>query len=1474
MVLSAAAAAVGGFLFEKLAETAVEEGGRGLWSRIADRSARRALSSACAVAIEAAILRAPALAEDLRSHSFSGGVIVPLVRALLERPSTLLDSERLAAEYVAMFVERFAVDEDCDAALARVFQTSRPQLISAFEAFLATLKDELYTTEHWREAQHYHSLEIASSRVDRILTILEGDRQDARARRVDLGRALADARVASAEMRAWPDDIHGLRLETPALDRLIARVKTEPAGRTLLVGEAGTGKSALLSRLAAALEDQGLTVFAIKADQLPATLCSLADLARALGVEEGLEDRIAALAADRPVALLLDQLDAVSDVMDRQSNRMQLLLQLVHGLDARARDRGRRLPIHVVVSSRPFEAAHDARFQQLKADTLQLDLLSDEQVAAVLEHLGVAIEKVDEALRRTLRRPFALKLYADIVIRGGGSDDIASAGLLDAWLASADLGIGAERRETTDFLLMLAEEMVATETLWRPVDAFDLRHGPAVRRAAAAGLIVRSGGRVGFSHQSWLDDFQARTFRTGLDLAEYAWDRQDSLFIRASVLRGLERLRVRDVRSYEAALGAMLGSCRTRRHLLHLVADIVATASEPLPFEAAWVAHWIDHDVPLASRALRHVAPRWDRWRNGLRGELPTLMNIDDLQWQAARLLAREVRHDASHVARLIDRYWDDPARDRLVFEILELADFVGLEVRERLRRIFGRTPIDAHSVAHMIRALRAERRYDDAADVTVLWLETQDLRRGRPVTIYDLERLAEDAPLALARKLLPWFEAVAVRDLGPTNPVVAQFPRSVSLPYSRHDRREQGSPFEALHLSIVNLGRQDPAALWKLLAPCAQIEVDEVQELVATGLAAAGGPLAQQALEYLLADPRRLQISHIITSRDGLITSVPGWHSQELVRAIVPALDDERLTRLRDAIEAWSCYNDGDPATDGPELASQRLLWSDHARFPLLEALPARLLSPARLETIREWRAQNPALGPAEDEEMGGWVGPPVTHEEMAELADAEILARLDEFPDGSGEHRWSVPISRSGGVRELARAFAEFGKAHPARALALAGMLSSDRHQCAAGSLLRELSAEKDIDGSALLQLVMELDRRGFQSPEFRQDAASALQKIAVAQKGLDDAGVAVLEGWIEREPDVISAQIQRRLEFDIRDREARNGAGHCEPMLFGAGLGMEVLPQENFTILAAISNALLFRELPDYQAWSDVLERHLDDPEDPAVWTAILLWRGDHLRMADPTRVSQFLDRLWELHRGAWLDVRLVRFLWQLRSRIPERVKIDVMARWLGAGGKRERQAAAELVTAAHIVCPDSDLDRILFERLDRDDAFTEAGIMFSAAAAWRERDPAIRSVAHQMVMKALPVADDMAAKALARAVNRRSTMIRDTRTKDLLSALIENEAVFREAMDHRFCEALQGLLLYPGYDDVVLTVVERAVPLITRAGPQRAVGEDLVRVAIALQRGSVALRPRAMDVYERLLDAAVHGAEEAAEASLSR
>lgn len=69
------------------------------------------------------------------------------------------------------------------------------------------------------------------------------------------------------------------------------------------------------------------------------------DLAHDLGMSGDLEQELLSLAVEAPVVLIIDQLDAVSEVMDQSSQRMQVLLRLASRLQEAESQEGNKLPV-------------------------------------------------------------------------------------------------------------------------------------------------------------------------------------------------------------------------------------------------------------------------------------------------------------------------------------------------------------------------------------------------------------------------------------------------------------------------------------------------------------------------------------------------------------------------------------------------------------------------------------------------------------------------------------------------------------------------------------------------------------------------------------------------------------------------------------------------------------------------------------------------------------------------------------------------------------------------------------------------------------------------------------------------------------------------------------------------------------------------------------------------------------------------
>lgn len=1467
-----------GIILGALSEAALDYVGSRGFAFLKSREAKEEIAELGAQAIEAGILHVPALAEHLRSESFAKNVFAPFLEALISDPSQLPDPERLADEYVATFVERFAGASGRDATLRRIFQTDPSELNVAFVAILVELRSLLYKSKHWRDLAHFTAAEMTLQNTQEIKAIL---RRQSRAREIDaidLEVARLDAKMGSDELRCWPRSILGRELYRPELDRLKSRVLAEASGATLLIGEAGSGKSALLSKLTEELEDGDVTVFGIKADTLPAGIATFEDVARSLGMQGSLDAELSALARATPVVLIIDQLDAVSDVMDRTTQRMQVLLRLVRYISDHS------LPVHVVVSSRPFEAAHDARFQRLSAEEFELALPSVEDVQDFLSTLDVDCRGVAQRFKETLRRPFALKLFVDLVQRGVPPNSVDSGSLLDRWVTTAELGTDDQRQDVLRLMERLASEMLATETLWRPIDVYQGIAKDALARAEACGLIVRSGSKIGFCHQSWLDDFQAKSFTTGNDLAEYAWLNQDSLFLRATVLRALERLREVDPSAYKRAVSALLWNEQTRRHLKHLVADVISTSFSPSAQDGAWVEALIRDDPILANRILGKVAEYWPKWRPMLKKCLPILMASNEFHWRAAQALAGEAKLDADHVVMLLKEHWHKPERDGLVFRVAEQSGVITPAVEALLSEILNRTPIDPYAVSHFVTGLLAGGRFREACRIVALWFGAQEIDRNKNPSLYAVEKLAQEAPREFVEELLPHFLACAAKIIEPYPVGIKRFSKSQSLPWDWDFDRDRDNIFDAFRGAMNSLACDDPVAASAVIKTIEGFHIDQVQEVAAQAYTAGGAPMAREACEFLLADERRFYIGDArVSPEPGVSTVESGLTSRELIEVIAPYLGDDEIAELRDRIESWSLYDSNFGRDDEPTWRLQRLKWADEHRMALLDRLPDRFLTPRRNRQVKEWRSfEKLPVSRSRGRSMATFVGSPMSSENMKHARDEDIFGILDEINDQAPERSRRRPISMDGGVIQLSRAFGAFGKDDPARAVALAqNKFVAGSHEHAAAELVDALSQVEDFPSQQLLDLIHELTERGFSSNTWKTQASWALARLAEKLSGLPDRTVAMLGSWLQNEPAVIASKIEQRIALDAENarRNARERVAP-EALLFNSYRlgGMRMVPQDNYSVLDAIFRGLIGREERAYEQWIAILERHAERDEDPHIWSFLLLCEGNWLYWADRDRVQALLRRLWDRDQRVFLNVDLVGMLWSNRGMFTDELIISVISTWFRADEEDFRQAAAELTEAFRLVKPESNVTMALETFLLDDPSPVLTGRLFTAGSAWRDGDPALRKSAHELLMKfvAGAAAGDQA-HAIASAVARRDTLLPDKLTRELILEIAGNENALAASLRGGFADALQSLLLYPGFDEPVMFVTERIAELIIekKGGKHREfIDKDFVQVAIALQHSDGPLRVRAMDVYEKLLDAGAYGAEEAAEDALGR
>lgn len=1288
-----------------------------------------------------------------------------------------------------------------------------------------------------------------------------------------------DITRGSRGLADWPQMIWGQHIDRPEFDDLIQRINRYPAGSTLVVGGAGTGKSALLAELYCALKASGQIVLAIKADMLSPDIVDFADLARDLGMSGDIEQELLSLAVEAPVVLIIDQLDAVSEVMDQSSQRMQVLLRLASRLQEAEGQEGSKLPIHVIVSSRPFEAKFDARFRLLDADELLLSLPPFERISALLGELGIDATVVPDSLKETLRSPFALGIYVDLAKTGLNPADLTAANLLDRWL-DKKLPVGAARASCMAFLRELAADMTQYESLWRPAAHYDPDYSEMLRWAESIGIVIREDASIGFSHQSWLDDFQAKTLRTAQGLADYAWSRQEGLFARGTILRGLEHMRRVDMASYEVAIRLLLPNPKTRRHLRHLVADFLASADDPSASDIAWVDWMARNDHALANRAFRQVAIRWPCWRAGLLPLLPFLLQDENHRWNAIMLLVREVAEDSSQVMDLVDRYWSDASHDGDVFSLCERSGIASERAIAHVRKILNRTALADWAISHYAKTLHENGNTHVALDLISFWAELQSEDRHNGIRVYGVEKIAAAAPLYCAERLLPWFVGVASRVVDDGRPG-HRYPQSSSVPYDWKYDSGEGHLTQLLRSMLEESAVSDPLGVRTLLATVVAVEIDEVQSLVADTLAANSAVFAEYALAFLLADQRRLHLGNdMLDDERGVGHMVCGWSSSTLIAQVIPHLALADIERIRDYIEAWEPWREELQEERDPAQRRQLLRWSDERRLRLLAELPTQVLTSRRRRQVEEWQVEQPTLQAKRGgRRMAQFVGSPMSHDQMAKASDDAVIKMLDAVNDHTGRHEHPKHWLK-GGVTELSRAFAAFAKSFPDRALRIIPRLQPDLHEQVTGAAIRELSAVEAVDARALKKLIWDAQSRGFSSTSFCHDVACAMEALAKRLKGLDGSDIELLRGWLQRDPNVLATEAIRHAELNKTNRE-RNEKPDQRPeaMLFGRGGGMHFLPQRNFTLLSAIAAGYVHRPGVDCDGWLAELELHVTHPEDPEVWSAILMFRSHELWWADAARVSGLIEAIWRTFPAAFEDAAVVQSLWRLRVRMHTSLQQEIVNFWLSHSDHKLRQIGGEFSAASVIVdsAASCGMGEIVEAVMAGSDISARSGVLFAAAAGWSELDLDIRSRSHAYLISVASIVSGFEAHALSTAVDRGERLPPDEMTRGLLASVAVNIDLLRESMGLLFVRSLQHLLLYPDFEMLVLELAEAATEL-ARTSPDRTVGGlydgEFIGLVIALQRSPIEIKTRAMTIYERLLDAEVYGAEDAAAFALRR
>lgn len=1242
-------------------------------------------------------------------------------------------------------------------------------------------------------------------------------------------------------------------IERPELTLIQHRIACADATSTVLLGPPGSGKSALLARVCTSAMDSGMIVIGIKADQLPLHINSIEDLSNYTNIPIRLDKAIALLAAEKPILLLIDQLDALADLMDLRSGRLNAVLQLIaccHGLPR----------VHLVCSCRELEFRRDARLSSLEAEQCPLTLPPWKRIQQTLVAAGISgADQWSENFRAILQTP----QYLDVFLRRHLETGLTS--VFDSYQAMLDEMW--ERKVNTPqkrvLIDLFTEFSMDQETHWAPRVRFE-NLSETVNELIYDGIFVERERQIGFRHQTMLEHARARHFtKTGVSLADYVRDRQVGLFVRPTVWSTLTYLRAADTQSYERTIAGMFAE-KVRLHLRHLLIDFLGMQACPYEHE---VLHMEGRLTVLddRKRVLAAIRGQAAWFRAFHKTHLPTVARwpVEEL-WNLIPIIEEAFHFAREECLEFIDKHLlPDPQKDELTWRCLHVLPDWDDKAVGRIQTLIRRAPAGRLWWGEDFAYVISDQQPDLAPKVvsTLLWRE---IEQGDTKTIgesesrrsissnplesanswYKLAAVADASPIEFLRELWPWFLEVAKLYYDSSTSTVLNEFRGRSPIFDRDVRWNHSRPIlESIEAATLKCASLSAADFLTITRASWAIDSEMVQIMLARGLAEAAHREPAMGLEFLSTDSRRLAL--------GCFSRGDEFYSCHLITALCDHLSDNRIRDLERLICNWSQYR------PKAELCSDQFEWDREARLRLLLAIPEGKRS-AELNTFIESEVgELPNAMRVRRRIGGGFIQrlSPMSKEEMRVAGDDELVKALTT-PPADDRPRWydnpDGELIEPGGCDEACQVLCELAKEDPARGASYVSMLIGRGVIGPVGRVLPVL-ADTDLSDEIALGLIPADGSSEPFSESFRSDAACLLYKRCRTGIGLPEKLCETLERWLYQ-------------DWSPRDGDSTsdNDEKNVQSILWGYRDGI-INSDDSFWVFEALTFGLLLQRLPKYSDWLSALEKHLDLHPSPKAWRSYcsdLKWITS--KACDRVRSTSLIDRLFAKMPSVRDSEEGVRLIDEVARTLPPLLLQSFIRHITDGDWPKKHQALGELLTSISFDTPQHSWARVELEtRLNQinmtaaeDEAFA-TGVAYAAAQLWEEFDH--RHEACQLLTKLIPVATPKVAAAIATVFWASEDFPADEHTEELIEALAKHPQILVEYAVSDFLPHLVTLVLHKR--ESVLRVCQAIVAARGRdlgniATDLYNCGGPLVSISMTLQRFPET-RLGALELFEELL-----------------
>lgn len=1292
---------------------------------------------------------------------------------------------------------------------------------------------------------------------------------------------LRELAAASRPLLTWPTTVGKDKwLGREEANLIEDRISSNEASITLILGKPGTGKSALLSFVARILIEKGFPVLGIKADMLPRSVTDLHKLQEYLCLSNPIAESLIGCIADKPPILIIDQLDALSELVDRNSERLNVLLNLIHSV-------AKTNKVHVVSSCRWFEYQHDVRLTTIDAERIDLTLPHWEEVEIVLKEAGFTVENIPEETKNLCSVPFHLKMLLDLKASDASSEIPTSfQSLLEKiWRQRVLTGDNASNR--VDLIEHLSNKMEENEELW-VASAFADKNPVALHELQCANILKFDDTelRVGFIHQTYFDFARARLFAKGeKSLTALVLDKQDGLFVRPILLRVLAYLREANPKMYSEELSKLWETEDLRSHIRDLLIDYISSVENPDGIELSCLLPLFE-DQKQRYKALLSVSGS-SGWFNAIKGTV-----IPEIMCEGAEfahlfipIFSRAFAFAKEEVLLLVRNYWfKDVSYDENILNLLiylkdwnqEAVDIVvDIAKRHDSRYIPQLAEMVSQSIPELAsKIIRADldRRWDSAIKDESEYKpspspETDEAEKAiyefnysrknifanllrRNQGWYDLAVIAETSPKPFIDHVWPWFVKIVEKIVSEPNAFFISYQRDSSL--ETHPERDGVSEdllIFALKKSIVDLSCTQVDSFIEFFNANSESSFLAVQRLLSIGLLEIVETHPEVILDYLSSDPRRMTIGDIYDQHK---------YTKKLISAVVPHLNEDQIKSLEDLATNWTQYHEDNPEWP-PEDKIKRRKWDRQDRLRILRAFPGKHRSEQLIRLIEIEERAFPMLSDCDSEFSGvHTVGSRMSHEQMSKAKDDDIINLFKELTDDT---EWDHPKKRRdfiGGSIQASREFATFANESPERASILIKEFIPGQQERPAGMGIGGLLMSNYSPSADIFDLIDNLVKKGFSTSEFRRDVTNGLSERARRDKGLPRRIINLLEGWMMEDE-------HPKLD-DNNDNDEKDTTD--QSILWGGG-GMFMYPGGRDLFVQPIALGYLAQEIPEYSGFAAFIEKMLKHEKHPKVWQITFHWMK-FLFDWDIEKATQYYNQVLRDYPDIAEDKIGIIAFGDILQLIPEN---PIVQDWLMQIGSKDsvlsKQAFGELLMLYNFRNPDDQWGREQLEGILNNSQFLreQRGVAFAASHNWHHLD--YQSTCTEVLTRLSTTEDEITQRAISNVFLHNEIVPIKADSKRFIETVINNDGILVKSAER----IVETIIDYTKNEpNIVAKICSRVIEVgkneIENMGSHYSfVAEPIVSIALTLHRMECPYREMGLVLFEKLIESDIPYARQA-------